>query len=155
MPNKTVESQGYPVRLLLVAPDNRLTRLIRADDRENRFEIVRFRDFEKARQRARTPPGCALIVQWTVEEILDRLSQGVPPRVAPLFVYCPELPQKTVTEGEEIRFALLQYGATAVFSQRRKLPGFLDMIGCYARRFPPPEKHWTQAVEESLPWKTA
>ncbi len=127
------------VRIVLVAADNRLNRAIWAADRAGRFEVARFRNFDRAWHRAAEHPGSVMIAQWTVAEVLDRLAtteivRRTAPAKIPLFVYCPELPRRTVDEGEEIRFALLQYGATAVFSQMRKLPGFLDMIYRCGRR---------------------
>ena len=151
--NRTMKRNENPIRLLVVAPDNDLLRAIRVADRNRRFEPVRFRSFETVLEKA----DCTgfPIVQWSVDEITERLT--LPLRLSrnvPFMVYCPELPRRTVTEGESVRFALLQYGASAVFSQLRKLPKFLDLVCRYAQRFPPPEKHWSEAVNDSLPWKT-
>ncbi|MDR1963474.1 MAG: hypothetical protein LBQ50_06820 [Planctomycetaceae bacterium] len=143
------------IPLFLVVPDRRLSWAIRVVDEQNRFETVRFRSLQHALEKRN--PAELLLVQWTTEEIIAELSRQNPfeplHRLSPLIVYCPELPQKTVAEGEAIRFALLQLGVTAVFSQLRELPSILSMIQRHFNRVPPPKKEWTQTIFDSLPWK--
>jgi hypothetical protein len=147
------------IPLFLVVPDRRLSRAIRVTDEQHRFEVVRFRSLQHAIEKGNPEenPSRIFIVQWTTEEISVELARNEPfnrcryfPR---LIVYCPELSQKTVAEGEEIRFALLQLGVIAVFSQFRELPAILAMVQRYANRFPPPQKQWSQVIYDSLPWK--
>ncbi|MDR0704842.1 MAG: hypothetical protein LBF88_07630 [Planctomycetaceae bacterium] len=147
------------ISLYLVVPNRRLSWAVRVADEQRRFEVVRFRLLQHVIEKGNTEenPCKILIVQWTTEEILRELARNEPfnrfrssPR---LIVYCPELAQKTVEEGEEIRFALLQLGVIAVFSQFRELPTILSMVQRYANRFPLPQQQWSQVIYDSLPWK--
>ncbi|MDR0338327.1 MAG: hypothetical protein LBI18_14720 [Planctomycetaceae bacterium] len=147
------------IPLFLVGSDRRLGLAIRVVDERQQFEVVRFRSLQHALEKGISEENSfkILIVQWTTEEILIKLAGnslfnrfGYSLHV---IVYCPELSQKTIEEGEEIRFALLQFGVVAVFSQFRELPAILSMVQRYATRFPLPAKQWSQAVYDSLPWK--
>jgi hypothetical protein len=147
------------IPLFLVVPDRRLSWAIHVADEQRRFETVRFRSLQHAIEKGNSEKNSSeiIIVQWTTEEILVELTQNElfnRFRHSPRFiVYCPELSQKTVDEGEEIRFALLQLGVIAVFSQFRELPVILSMVQRYTNRFPPPQKQWSQVIYDSLPWK--
>ncbi|MDR0869628.1 MAG: hypothetical protein LBN39_02435 [Planctomycetaceae bacterium] len=109
-------------KIPLVAPDGHLARQIALYDEQHRFETVRFTTVANALEK--TQPNEMLIIQWTVAEIIETLKQanGI---ARPFIVYCPELAERTAKEGENIRLALLQFGAAAVFSQGRKLPQML------------------------------
>jgi hypothetical protein len=147
------------IPLFLVVPDRRLSWAIHVADEQHRFETVRFRSLQHAIEKGDSEKNSSgfLLVQWTTEEILAELTRNKPfnqfHHSLRLLVYCPELSQKTVAEGEEIRFALLQLGVIAVFSQFRELPAILSMVQRYANRFPPPQKQWSQMIYDSLPWK--
>jgi hypothetical protein len=105
----------------IVAPDGHLAQSLRFYGAES----VRFTSFENAA--AKTEPNKILLIQWSVAEIIERLKTSEKLE-RPFIVYCPELPLRTVKEGEEIRFALLQLGAAAVFSQIRQLPDILPLL---------------------------
>ena len=147
------------IPLFLIVPDRRLSWAIHVADEQRRFETVRFRSLQHAieKRNFEKNPFRIFIVQWTVDEILVELAREEPFnrfRYSPhLIVYCPELSQKTVAEGEAIRFALLQLGVIAVFSQYRELPAILSMVQRYANRFPLPQKQWSQMIYDSLPWE--
>jgi hypothetical protein len=145
------------IRLIVVAQNNRLSRAIYAADELKRFEVIRFRTLQNVVERENATG--LFLVQWMVGEIQTELTRNSSNSWRQCFsrmiVYCPELSQKTVTESEEIRFALYQLGVVTVFSQLRELPAILSIIHRYAKRFPPPPKEWTQTVYESLPWKKA
>ncbi|MDR2439693.1 MAG: hypothetical protein LBE12_10050 [Planctomycetaceae bacterium] len=147
------------IPLFLVVPDRRLIQAVHVVDDQHRFETIRFRSLQNALEKENSERNVSrlLIVQWTVEEVLVELSQNKRFNLchysSRLIVYCPELLQKTVAEGEEIRFALLQLGVIAVFSQFRELPTVLSILLRCANRFPPPQKQWSQLIYDSLPWK--
>jgi hypothetical protein len=147
------------IPILLVVPDRRLALAIHVADKQHRFETIRFQSLYRALEKINSEGNQSglLIVQWTSEKILAELTQKESFNrlhySSRLIVYCPELSQKTVAEGEEIHFALLQLGVIAVFSQFRELPSVLSMVQRHANRFPPPQKQWAQAVYDSLPWK--
>jgi hypothetical protein len=147
------------IPLYLIVSDRRLVRAIHVADEHHRFETIRFHSLQHALEKGNSVgnPSKLLIVQWTAEEIPAKFAQNKPFNPSyyssRLIVYCPELSQKTVAEGEEIRFALLQLGVIAVFSQFRELPPILSMVQRYANRFPPPQKQWSETIYDSLPWK--
>lgn len=113
------------IRIPLLAPDARLARQIVLYDERQQFETVRFLTLQNAL--VKTRPDEILLIQWTVEEILETLRRGDNIE-RPFIVYCPELNERTAKEYEELYLALLQFGATAVFSQARQLPKILAII---------------------------
>jgi hypothetical protein len=142
------------LRLFLVAPDGWLGRAICAADEQKCFEIIRFRSFQHFREKKLQG---ILIVQWTTKEIVTEINRYErQPQGLSFIVYCPELVRRTVAENEAIRFALLQFGTVAVFSQRRELPTILSVL-CRCRNqfhpLSPPQRDWTQIIYDSLPWK--
>ncbi len=117
------------IPIFLIAPDNRLAHAIWSESHDARFDVIRVGDFDRAKKLAAECPGSVLLAQWNVDDILERLAQSDTRDLdAPLFVYSPVLQKLTVKEGDDIRFALLQFGAAAVFSQLRQLPGVLEMV---------------------------
>jgi hypothetical protein len=147
------------IPLFLIVLDRRLSLAVRVADEQHRFEVVRFRSLQHAIEKGNAEENSSkiLIVQWTTKEILLELAQNKSFNrycySQRFIVYCPELSQKTVDEGEAIRFALLQLGVIAVFSQFRELPAILAMVQRYANRFPTPQKQWSQTIYDSLPWQ--
>ena len=143
------------LRLFLVSPDGCLARAIRAVDPSGRFEPIRFRSLGSALEKARREPGAVVIVQWMSEQDLAAEFARFDGRRSPTrwIVYCPELPGMSPLRDEEFRFALLQFGASAVFGALRELPSILGLANRHAEEHPPPPKHWTQALRDALPWK--
>lgn len=119
-----------PIPLFLVARDARLIRALRALDEERMFDPTRFSSLTGALRKAKDDPSVVLIVQRNAEEISEQIDsisrleiRDVESRI---FFYVPDLPTKSRREEEEIRLALLQIGATAVFSQLRELPALFS-----------------------------
>ncbi|MCL2742504.1 MAG: hypothetical protein FWE67_01485 [Planctomycetaceae bacterium] len=105
----------------LITPDNKLLHYFRRNGKD--ADITQFRNEDNAFKKAGQNPSAILFVQKTVEEIPAFIEKM--PFLNPQFlerrfyVYVPDLPKVSVTLGTEIRFALLQAGATAVFGSLR------------------------------------
>ncbi len=146
------------IRLFIIAPDGQLARSVRAADSRNEFTTVRFRSYSLAVSRAAREPGVSVLVQCAVDDLGGRFFApgDLPPcRLAfPVVFFCPELSGLTPLLGSEIRFTLLELGATTVFSKSRKLNGVLSIFRKYAASGPEKQKAWTQTIWEGLPWKS-
>lgn len=147
-----------PIRLHLVAPDGRLARSIRVLDSKNRFATTRFATIDAALHKSRNDLGVVLLVQCSYDDLsrgIEALTRfGIRFFSSRLFVYVPDLPERTTVENEDLRLALLEIGVTAVFAQRRELASLLSVFERYAARFPAPSKEY-RSVREFLPWNAA
>ena len=121
------------VVLIVVSSDARLGREI-ATKFPTPTQPVQLRSLDGVRKKLVRHPAALLllILKWNStdgEAALRTLSDLR--RNFPAFrfvVFCPDLPEQTVADAETLRFLYLEYGATAVFANRRELASFSSLL---------------------------
>lgn len=120
------------IRLFVVAPDNRLVRMIRSLNCRKQFEPIRFRSLENAVEKAKFDHRVVLLFQCLSKEVSESIAvfQMLTSSFfsARLFVYVPDLPKQNHDISEAVRFALLQAGITAVASSQLELKSLLPVF---------------------------
>ncbi len=132
------------IPLYLVNADGSLVRAVRIADPGREFSIVRFRHLERAfdrvsgwgSQSAGRRSGVSVLLQCAVPDVNQLLGSNFHSlwrRDVPMICFCPELPQLSLSLGQKIQLALLEWGARAVFSEGRKLPQMLALFRKHAQ----------------------